>query len=67
MSDTLETLAEYSKNKNGLIIGPSSNVLQDVRGIDVDGYDVIVRLDGHYNRKDKRLVPLGIFRNLLND
>lgn len=41
-------IADFVKGKKVIIVGPSKNVLADCEGIDVDSYDVIVRVNHHY-------------------
>lgn len=43
-------IADFVRGKNVIIVGPSVNVLADCEGIDVDSYDVVVRINHHYAR-----------------
>ncbi len=41
-------LSKFIKGKRAIIIGPSGNSVSDCKDIDVDSYDLIVRINHHY-------------------
>jgi hypothetical protein len=47
----METFSDYLKDKNIIIVGPSQHVYDDCKEIDVNSYDVIVRLNKHFKYK----------------
>ena len=49
----IEDIATLLDGKNVIIVGPSSNVLSDCSGIDVDSYDIVVRVNSHQEHLKK--------------
>ena len=55
-NNNIYDIDKFFKNKNIIIVGPSFNVLDDCKYIDVDSYDIVVRLNSHDLKEGDRKI-----------